>query len=191
MHPGGHDGLSKMPHGDFSRVLWVKMAQNISRITFAGGFLFKHISSDEMQWGKANHILLGSPIKTSLSLTYSVYHPNFPVSLSFPAEGTPSMNPAAALGMADNRARDSSTYSELPVQQCPVPDSAPAGASRKWGCSRTRLLPNPEPTPRAVHKGEPCCGWQGFGSARSMLSPQTPQQSMAGHSGMALQGAGG
>lgn len=57
--PGdGKDDLSKMPHGDFSRVLWVGMAQNILRIIFAGGFLFKHLSSSETQWDKVNHILL-------------------------------------------------------------------------------------------------------------------------------------
>lgn len=90
---------------DFSRVLWVKMAQNISRTTFAGGFLFKCVSSGEMQRGKAKHILLESQTKSSLVLACLVYHPNFLVSLSFPAEGTSPMSPAAALGMAGNRAR--------------------------------------------------------------------------------------
>lgn len=99
-HPGGHDGLSRC-----LRVLWVKMAQNISRTTFAGGFLFKCVYSGEMQRGKANHILLGRQIKTSLVLACLVYHPNFLVSLSFPAEGTSPMSPAAALGMEGNRAR--------------------------------------------------------------------------------------
>lgn len=61
LRPGGHEGLSKMPHGDFSTVLWVRMAQNISSITFAAGFLFKQVSSGEMQRGNVNHILLGSP----------------------------------------------------------------------------------------------------------------------------------
>lgn len=103
-HLGGHDGLSRCLR-DFSRVLWVKMAQNISRAAFVGGFLFKCIYSGEMQRGKANCILLGSQTKTSLVLACLVYHPNFLVSLSFPAEGTSPMSPAAALGMAGNRAR--------------------------------------------------------------------------------------
>lgn len=120
-----------MPHGDFSKVLWVRMAQNVSSIIFAAGFLFKPVSSGEMQRGKVNHILLGSQIKAFLALAHLVHCSNFPVSLSLPAEGTESMSSAAALGTVGNRAWGSSTHSELPPKPCFVPDSAPSGASQQ------------------------------------------------------------
>lgn len=168
MHPGGHDGLSKMSHGDFSRVLWVRMAQNVSRIIFAGGFLFKQVSSGEMQRGKVNHILVGSPITTFLTLARSVYHHNFPVSLSLPGEGISSMSPAPALGTVGNRAWDSRAHSELPPQQHFVPDPAPAGASQQMGLWHSCAAPGqgscpiPNPLQGLCTKGSPVADGRGL-----------------------------
>lgn len=163
MDPGEHAGLSKMPPGDFSRVFWVRMAQNISRIIFACWFLFKHVFSGEMQRWKVNHILLGNPIKAFLALVHSVYCPNFPVSLSFPGEGASSMSPAAALGTVGNRNLGqqhrfrASTPALLCAWLCSCWSLPANGAAPGQGS-----CPTPSPPQGLCTKGSPAAGGRGL-----------------------------
>lgn len=137
-----------------------------------------------MQRGEVNHILLGIPIKTFLVLAHSAYHPNFPVSLSFPGEGTSSMSPAAALGKAGNRAWDSSTNSELPPQHCFMPDSAPAGASQQRGLLQDKAPAQSQGHPKGCAQRGALLQMAGVWISQGHAEPPDPQQNTAGHWGM-------
>lgn len=144
-----------------------------------------------MQTAIVNHTLLGSPVTALLVLHHFVRHHIFPVSLSLLSEGPPSVDPAAALGTADDRASTGSADPELQLPTAPCGHLCSQRSCLTAEAAMMSLLLGPEPAPVGW---DPCCRshglcwgsstWQCPWLCQDHTEPHISQQSEAGCSGM-------